>query len=30
MCGRLEKAIRGNAAGIGEAMMAGPDVEDDL
>ena len=30
VCGRLERAIRGNAAGIGEAMMTGPGAEDDL
>jgi recombination protein RecA len=29
VCARLEKAIRGNANDIGEALMAGPSPEDD-
>ena len=29
VCGKLEKAIRGNASGIGEAMMTGPGADDD-
>ena len=30
VCERLEKAIRGNSAEVGEALMAGPSEDDDL
>jgi recombination protein RecA len=30
VCARLEKAIRGNAAGLSDALMTGPDADDDL
>jgi recombination protein RecA len=29
MCDRLEKAIRGNSAGLGEVLMVGPSEDDD-
>ncbi|WP_420140580.1 recombinase RecA [Sphingomonas sp.] len=29
VCARLEKAIRANVAGLGDAMMTGPDAEED-
>jgi len=30
ICARLEKAIRGNSAEVGEALMAGPSEDDDI
>jgi recombination protein RecA len=30
VAGRLEKAIRGNSAGLGDALMVGPDADDDV